>query len=61
MPKNKKRRHTEKDRPLSLAAGARLNFVKKVYSVLSVQLTVTFLMVCLNFNFPDFQTFQINN
>ena len=45
----------------SLGSGARRNFVKKVYSVLSVQLLATVFMVWCNFTFRAFAKFQERN
>lgn len=45
----------------SLGSGARRNFVKKVYSVLSIQLLATVFMVWCNFSFRAFAKFQERN
>ncbi len=45
----------------SLSTGARQNFVKKVYSILSIQLVATVLMVWLNFTSRSFAKFQMRN
>ena len=45
----------------SLSHSARSNFVKRVYSVLSVQLAATFLMVLCHHTSPAFARFQFNN
>ena len=45
----------------SLSHSARQNFVKKVYSTLSIQLAVTVATVLLTFNSRAFVRFQMNN
>lgn len=45
----------------SLAVNARTNFVKKVYTVLSIQLMSTVAMVYLTIAFPRFEKFQLRN
>ena len=45
----------------SLGQSARSNFVKRVYSVLSLQLTATFLMVLFHHCSPKFARFQFKN
>jgi FtsH-binding integral membrane protein len=45
----------------SLSVGARQNFVKKVYSVLSMQLAFTVFVVWCSFTFKAFQIFQRRN
>ena len=44
-----------------MGAGARLGFVKKVYSVLSVQLAFTVFTVWCNYKFKKFARFQEQN
>ncbi len=45
----------------SLSNSARQNFVKKVYTVLSVQLVATVLMVWFNYSSRSFAKFQVKN
>lgn len=53
--------YQEYDQNKSLSASARQNFVKKVYTVLSVQITATAFMVYANYASPSFAQFQENN
>ena len=45
----------------SLGQSARNNFVKKVYSILLLQLSATFFMVYLNYSSKAFARFQLQN
>ena len=45
----------------SLSSNARQNFVKKVYSIISMQLLVTIAVVYLNFTSKSFARFQARN
>lgn len=45
----------------SLGVGARQNFVKKVYSILSAQLLVTVAMVLIDYKFKGYGRFQERN
>jgi len=45
----------------SLSQSARQNFVKKVYAIISMQLSVTIAFVWLNFYFKSFARFQRDN
>lgn len=44
-----------------ITSNLRLNFVRKVYSILSIQLLFTFLMVYISSNNKSFLTFQLSN
>lgn len=53
--------YQERQSSTNLSVGARQSFVKKVYSVLSVQLLVTVFMVWCNYSFKAFARYQARN